>query len=251
MFELTWTAATREPDKVALALITALEAAPIELDLGTRMSLGAPHPGRGEHGHHVTINLLGQLRGSRQRLDDLLAPAYRIEKPQQHMIWGDAPYWAVQKLLEEPGTPLYFQERSVFVGPGKAREATAATFHHLLRWPGTSVSADLRFFQTGGVMNSKPSDATAFVHRKTEWIMDVGLNWGATDSALLVAKNHAWQDRFYAELRKFSTGGAYQNFIDPSLTDWAHAYYGDNLERLEDIKKQIDPTRVFDFPQAI
>ncbi len=250
VFELTWTEATRAPEKVAAELIPALEEAPIELALGTRMSLGAPHPVRHKHGR-VTINLIGQLRGTPKRLDELLARAYAVEKPQQHMIWGDAPYWAAQKLLEEAGLPGYYQERSVFVGPKRAKEATLATFQHLLRWPGTSVGADLRFFQTGGAMNEPAAKATAFVHRKTEWIMDVGLNWSATDSRLSVDANRIWQDRFYADLRRFSTGGAYQNFIDPSLKDWRQAYYGENLARLEDIKKRADPERVFSFPQAI
>ena len=39
----------------------------------------------------------------------------------------------------------------------------------------------------------------------------------------LVARNHAWQDRFYDAIRPYSTGGAYQNFIDPSLKDWRQA----------------------------
>ena len=167
------------------------------------------------------------------------------------MIWGDAPYWAAQKLLEEDDPPLYFQERSAFVAKGQAEKATAANFHRLLEWPGTSVSADLRFFQTGGKINETDARATAFVHRISEWIMDVGLNWGATDSRELVARNRAWQDRFYEAIRSFSTGGAYQNFIDPSLTGWRHAYYRENLQRLEDIKKKVDPGRLFDFPQAI
>jgi FAD/FMN-containing dehydrogenase len=251
VFALTWTSATRNSDKVALALIPALESAPTELGLGTRMSFGAPRPAERARGRNVTINLIGQLRGSPKTLDDLLAPAYALAKPQQAMIWGDAPYWAAQKLLEETDPPLYFQERSMFVPKGQAEKATSHYFRRLLEWPGTSVSADLRFFQTGGRINDTDPTATAFAHRNSEWIMDVGLNWGATDSRELVARNRAWQDRFYDELRPFSTGGAYQNFIDPSLADWRRAYYRGNLDRLERIKKQVDPGRLFDFPQAI
>ena len=251
VFALTWTAATRNTDKVALALIAALENAPLDFGLGTRMSFGAPRPADRARDHHATISLIGQLRGKPKDLDEILARAYAIAKPQQHMIWGDAPYWAAQKLLEETDPPLFFQERSVFVARGLAEKATAANFHRLLEWPGTSVSADLRFFQTGGKINATDAKATAFVHRNSEWIMDVGLNWGATDPPSLVARNRTWQDKFYDALRPFSTGGAYQNFIDPSLTDWRNAYYRENLDRLERIKKRVDPDRLFDFPQAI
>src|SRR5262249_41980238 len=194
VFALTWTAATRNPDKVALALIAALEGAPVALGLGTRMSLGAPRPADRALRHNVAINLIGQLRGGTRALDDLLAPVYAIAKPQQAMVWGDAPYWAAQKLLEEDDPPLYFQERSLFATKGQAVKATAANFHRLLEWPGTSVSADLRFFQTGGRINETDPTATAFVHRTSEWIMDVGLNWGASDPPALVARNRMWQD---------------------------------------------------------
>jgi FAD/FMN-containing dehydrogenase len=251
VFLLTWTAATPDPERVALALVRALENAPVALDLGTRMSFGAPRPSDRALGHNVTISLIGQLRGSAKTLDDLLAPAYAIARPQQGMVWGEAPYWAAQKLLEEDDPPLFFQERSVFVARGQAEKAVATNFHRLLEWPGTSVSADLRFFQTGGRMNETDPRATAFVHRNSEWIVDVGLNWGASDPYDLIARNRTWQDRFYDAIRPYSTGGAYQNFIDPSLADWRNAYYRENLERLERIKKQVDPGRLFDFPQAI
>jgi hypothetical protein len=251
VFNLTWTSATRRTDKIALALIKALESAPLDLGLGTRMSLRAPHPKNRAHGAGVLISLIGQLKGSPTALDEVLAPAYAIAKPQQAMVWGDAPYWAVQKLLEEVDGPIPFQERSVFVAAQQAERATARTFHHLLSWPGTSGVADLRFFQTGGRINEPDAKATAFVHRTSAWIMDVGLTWSAGDPPEAVAASRAWQDRLYAAVRPFSTGGAYQNFADPSLTDWRRAYYGENLARLQDIKKRIDPGRLFDFPQAI
>jgi hypothetical protein len=37
----------------------------------------------------------------------------------------------------------------------------------------------------------------------------------------------------------------FQNFADPDLTNWAHAYYGPNLPRLGHVKSRYDPTGFF------
>jgi FAD/FMN-containing dehydrogenase len=46
-------------------------------------------------------------------------------------------------------------------------------------------------------------------------------------------------------------GGAYVNYIDASMPNWAQAYYGDNLTRLRQVAQRYDPDRLFTFPQAI
>ena len=251
VFMLTWPGETRHADKIALALIADLEKAPLGLGLGTRLSLQAPKPKDRAGGADVTISLIGQLKGSPADLDGVLARATAIAKPRHALVWGNAPYWAAQALLEEGYGSDYFQERSTFAAPGQAEKAIAHVFPQLLAWPGTSGSADLRFFQTGGRINDVDAGATAFAHRNSAWIMDVGLDWRGRDPAHMVEAARAWQDRLYGAIRGFSTGGAYVNFPDPSLADWRQAYYLGNLARLQEIKAKVDPKRLFDFPQAI
>jgi len=64
-------------------------------------------------------------------------------------------------------------------------------------------------------------------------------------------QNLEWQSGFYEAIVPIAKGGAYQNFIDPSLTDWKRAYHGSNLAKLEAIKKRVDPGGVFTFREAI
>jgi hypothetical protein len=52
-------------------------------------------------------------------------------------------------------------------------------------------------------------------------------------------------------MRRYVSGMAYQNYFDPELADWRHAYYGSNYPRLVAIRRRVDPEHRFNFPQAI
>jgi hypothetical protein len=60
-----------------------------------------------------------------------------------------------------------------------------------------------------------------------------------------------WVRRFYAAMTPFMSNFAYQDYIDPELLDWRHAYYGSNYHRLVRIKHRWDPDNVFHFAQSI
>ncbi len=93
--------------------------------------------------------------------------------------------------------------------------------------------------------------ATAFVHRRAlasaQYVADFppGVRNNAVRSAT------SWMDSWYTSLRPYVSGEAYQNYIDPALADWPHAYYGANLPRLQKIKVKWDPDGVWRFRQSI
>jgi len=240
------------PEEVGFKLMQTLETAPPSL--GSRVSFGAVTPLQYLHGQDVTINLLGQYKGSKKAFLDIMAPVFDLAKPDEsETTIAEAPYWEGQKFLSEPSKPTWYQERSAFVDQKVTQDMLRKGFAHLRRWPGTHEYCDLRFFQTGAKVNAVDARDTAFVHRSSEWLMVVGLYWSAEDNCRRVAldMNHRWQDDFYAAMLPFATGGAYQNFPDPSLKDWQTSYYGKNLDRLMKVKTELDPTRLFTFPQAI
>jgi FAD/FMN-containing dehydrogenase len=60
-----------------------------------------------------------------------------------------------------------------------------------------------------------------------------------------------WVRDVDAVMRPYASGFAYQNYIDPELADWEHAYFGANLARLKAIKRRYDPAGRFAFPQGV
>ncbi len=52
-------------------------------------------------------------------------------------------------------------------------------------------------------------------------------------------------------MRPYFSGQAHQNFIDPNLKNWKRAYYGENYERLVQVKTRFDPDNRLRFPQGI
>jgi FAD/FMN-containing dehydrogenase len=244
VFSLEW---SRNPESVAKALMPILEKAPETL--GSRASLAAVTPAQRAQGKDVTVNLLGQIVGTSRDLLDILSP---LPVPDKVNI-RETGYWEGQDFLHEEGDPTYYQERSAFVVQPLGDNALAEGFRWLRSWPGTAGYCDLRFFQTGGAMNRVPPTATAFAHRNSRWLMVVGLYWDAQDDASpdVMRRAHDWQNGFYQAMLPFTGRGAYVNFPDPSLADWRRAYYGANFDALAKIKAAVDPTNIFQFPQAL
>ena len=113
------------------------------------------------------------------------------------------------------------------------------------------ASGGIAFDALGGAVNRVSPGATAFVHRNALFQAQYTTTWPVGAAAAAVARQHGWQQSFWQSMRPFASGQAYQNYVDPALTNWRQAYYGANLARLTQVKAKYDPNRVFRFPQAI
>ncbi len=103
----------------------------------------------------------------------------------------------------------------------------------------------------GGAINRVAADATAFVHRNALFSAQYSASWNASDPASVVAANRSWLSNTWQAMRQYASGASYQNYVDPDLADWQHAYYGTNLSRLQHIKASYDPGNFFHFDQSI
>ncbi|HTT92470.1 MAG TPA: FAD-binding oxidoreductase [Acidimicrobiales bacterium] len=103
----------------------------------------------------------------------------------------------------------------------------------------------------GGAINRVPANATAFVHRKALASAQYDASFSPDVAPAKLQQAEAWLNSWYATLRPYVSGEAYQNYIDPSLANWQQAYYGANLPRLKQIKAKWDPDDVFHFAQSL
>ena len=113
-----------------------------------------------------------------------------------------------------------------------------------------TVGGGLAFDAYGGAINRVAPDATAFVHRDKLAGVQATYSWSSATPLSEITAGAQWLTWLGTNVFDPTTG-AYQNYIDPTLADWASAYYGSNLARLEVVKTKYDPENHFAFAQSI
>ena len=98
----------------------------------------------------------------------------------------------------------------------------------------------------GGAMSRVDTAATAFGDRSALFMLSVDGNWvDPADNA----DNVAWVGEVISQVEKFSVaGGTYLNFSGPEQTaaaELVRVAYGENLQRLAEVKKNYDPDNLF------
>jgi len=95
----------------------------------------------------------------------------------------------------------------------------------------------------GGAAGRVPADATAFPHRSPQFDLIIAAEWS---DAAEDAVHEGWVRSAWASLQPFSSGRVYSNLIGADEERTGEAY-GDNLPRLQQIKRTYDPDNVFRF----
>jgi FAD/FMN-containing dehydrogenase len=206
-----------------------------------------------------TANLVGIMLGTQVHARELLSeltvrvgarplPAYCMpfREAKRHPAFTGSEWQ--QAAAPHVSASARTANRSEFFRRPLPRQAIAALVENLIAERPPDQSRGLYFTSWGGAYNRVREDATAFVHRNETFLLkyevSVGSRAGWNDG-------QRWLARCADSIRPHGTGGVYPNFPDPSLTDWAYAYYGVNYERLQRVKQEYDPMSFFCFPQAI
>ncbi|GAB3671003.1 FAD-binding oxidoreductase [Halopiger thermotolerans] len=110
-----------------------------------------------------------------------------------------------------------------------------------------SPLSEIFFGQVGGAMARVPADATAYPHRDAEYGMNVHTRWEdpADDDRCI-----AWAREFFDAMAPHATGDVYVNFVSERTGEESVAY-GENYERLAELKATYDPENLFRMNQNV
>jgi FAD binding domain/Berberine and berberine like len=238
-FTANWWSSGKKPE-IFKRLVRALEAAPEQM--GAQMSvfvtaLNSPLPNR--------ISLTGQFRGPLAKFQTILGSA--LAGAEQKAVL-ELPYWQAQEFFEIEAEPNRYQETSLFADE-LSDPLIEEAFSLSRTLPGTAATARLTFFLTGGRVNKIKPDATAFVHRSSQWLINPIVEQWPADYAK-VDDDLKWQRKVLNRFAEILGGSScYQNFSDPELDNHAEAYWGANLSLLSKVKAAFDPRSVFTPPR--
>ena len=216
-------------------------AAPPELAcvLILRIAPPAPWLPKEIHGKPVAV-MVACHAGAVAEGESLVAPIKSFGQPAGDVLQR-RPYTVQQSLLDatQPKGRRYYWKSEYL--PALEPAALAAALPHFARLP--SPHGAIIFFQLGEGVARFPDDHNATGNRDARWVLNITAAWEKADDD---AANVGWARETWSDLRRFSTGGTYLNFLNADDgDDRVRAAYGANLDRLAAVKARWDPENFF------
>jgi hypothetical protein len=106
-----------------------------------------------------------------------------------------------------------------------------------------SPHSGIILFPIGGALENLPGDYSAVGNRDASVLLNLTSSWEKPEDDDV---NVEWARSIWRDMRRFSTGGTYINFLtEEEGGDRIQAAYGDNLERLAELKGKWDSANLF------
>ena len=224
-----------------------MEQAPPELVCvaGLRIAPPAPWLSKDVHGKPI-VALFVCHTGRLTDGEKLVAPIKAFGTPVGDIVQRRS-YVSQQSLLDatQPKGRRYYW-KSEFL-PNLKPELLAKTISHAEAI--ASPHSAILLFPLDGALNRLPEDHSSVGNRDTAWVLNIAASW---DKAEDDKTNIDWARAAWRDMRSFSTGGTYMNFLTEEETDdRIHAAYRKNYERLVEIKTKWDPANLFQLNKNI
>jgi FAD/FMN-containing dehydrogenase len=216
--------------------------APEELSsLAICWSVPAHEPFPPEHHGKPVLIVAAAYTGSVEEGEPVVQPLREMAEPVIDLS-GPWPWLGLQSgfdALFPKGEYRYWKSRAL-------AELTEGAIEEIADWAGRRPTpiTDIVIWHHGGAMSRIGETATAYAGRDASFLVTGEVNWtdpSQSDEAI------AWGREFWDAMGRHSTGGLYLNF--PGLGEEKEALvragYGENYERLAELKSKYDPTNLF------
>lgn len=220
---------------------TVMEKSPPELVCVAALRMAPPAPWLNKEVHGKPIVALFVCHsGNISEGEKLVAPIKAFGSPVGDIVQR-RPYISQQSLLDatQPKGRRYYWKSEYL--PKLEPDLLATTIRHAQAI--VSPHSAIILFPLEGALNRLAEDHSAVGNRNTSWVLNITASWekGEDDKANVEWARAAWRD-----MRGFSTGGTYVNFLTEEEGDERiHAAYGNNYNRLIEIKSKWDPDNLF------
>lgn len=151
------------------------------------------------------------------------------------------PYITQQSILDatQPSGRRYYWKSEYL--PGLNPDLLAKVREHAGSVP--SPHSAIVLFPIDGALEKLPEDHSAVGNRDARMVLNITGSWEKPGDD---EKNIEWARSAWRDMRGFSTGGTYINFLTEEETgDRIQAAFGNNYDRLVEIKTKWDPQNLF------
>lgn len=159
---------------------------------------------------------------------------------------GPMPYAAWQKAFDPlltPGARNYWKSHNLGVLEDGLIDAVVAAVRDV-----PSPQCEIFFGHIAGAAMRVPVTAMAYPHRAAQFAMNVHGRW---DDPQDDERCIAWTRDIFKATEPYSQGGVYVNFLTQDETARVGAAYGENYDRLVQVKTRYDPQNLFRHNQNI
>ncbi len=220
---------------------TLAEKAPLELTLALLMRPAPPAPWlpKDMHGKPI-VAVLACYSGTPEEGEKVVAPIKSFGNPIGDVLVR-RPYAQMQSLLDatQPKGRRYYWKSEYLLRIEPALCEKVVEHAARIRSPHSAVF----LFQIEGALNKFKEEHSPVGNRDARYVLNITGSWEQADDD---GANIAWAREAWTDMRPFSTGGTYINFLteDEGL-ERIEAALGKGLQRLAEIKAKWDPENLF------
>ncbi len=220
---------------------TLAEKAPPELTLVTIMRPAPPAPWlpKDMHGKPIVV-ILACHSGKPEEGEKAVAAIKSFGTPVGDVLVR-RPYTQLQAMLDgtQPKGRRYYWKSEYLARIEPQLCEKVMTHAERIRSPHSSII----LFQIDGALNRLKNEHSPVGNRDARYVVNIGGAWEKTaDDAV----NVAWAREAWNDLKAFSTGGTYINFLtEDEGPERIEAALGKSLSRLAEVKSRWDPENVF------